>query len=119
MKHHLISVNWGALRGDAMKAKLASVETTLSQNTEDWLRLNAYTWIVYASQSVQDLYTMFLPHITQENRLLIIRVDDGEVYGWQAQWVWDWFTKHRKPARPTLLSTPPLTRDPRSGRPTS
>lgn len=62
----------------------------------DWLRYAPNAWIVWTSDSPEQLYQRLLPFTGRPNELvLILRVNPDGRYGWMPKSVWDWFKKER------------------------
>lgn len=47
------------------------------------------TWLVSTNESIENLYNMLRPLITDKDRLLILRMNN-RYYGWLSKNVWDW-----------------------------
>jgi hypothetical protein len=65
------------------------------EHAGDWLRFNAYTWLVWTDKTVEEWYEILRHHITQADQVLIGPIDLKERAGWSQKWVWDWIDRAR------------------------
>jgi hypothetical protein len=72
------------------------IEDVLSQ-AGDWLRFDAWSWLVYSSYSAHDISSALQRKLSAEDSILIIACDPNDYNGFAQQWVWDWINKYRTP----------------------
>ena len=81
--------------GDDRLVDLSRVEPVFNENSDDWLRFNAKTWVVWTDKTAVDWYNLLRPFITKKDELFIFGLDPSERYGWGEKMVWDWFDRKR------------------------
>jgi len=71
-------------------------DNIFTQNAGDWLRFNAFTWIIWTDKTVNQWYEILRHHLTQADQVLIFPVDLRDRAGWSQEWVWEWIDQHWK-----------------------
>jgi hypothetical protein len=61
----------------------------------DWLRFNAWSWLVATDYPVQDVSAALRTVLASEDSILIIRCDPNDYSGFAQKWVWDWINKYQ------------------------
>jgi hypothetical protein len=83
----------------------------------DWLRFDAWSWLVATDYSVHDVNAALRSALTPEDSILIIRCDPSDYTGFAQPWVWNWLRKYQAPSaglaggyeRGALASDSPLS----------
>jgi hypothetical protein len=61
----------------------------------EWFRYTPTSWIVWTSSSAEKWYERLRPHISDEDTMLVARIDTTEIQGWVSKSLWDWLNKDR------------------------
>ena len=72
------------------------IEDILSE-AGDWLRFDAWSWLIYSSYSAHDITSALRGKLLPEDNIMIIACDPTDYSGFAQQWVWDWINKYRTP----------------------
>jgi hypothetical protein len=64
----------------------------------DWLRFNAWSWLVATDYTVHDVTASVRTVLTVDDSFLIIRCDPSDYSGFAQPWVWDWINKYQAPS---------------------
>jgi hypothetical protein len=81
---YLLTINW-AQTPDAKKIK--NIEAVLPGR---WMRFNQDSWLLFTTQTSQQIYGQLAPNLTVKDSELILRVDEGDWWGFAQPWVWNW-----------------------------
>jgi hypothetical protein len=54
-------------------------------------------WVVWTDKSPLEIHNMLVPHILNEDNMLIVPIDASVKQGWMPKWVWDWFDSKQHP----------------------
>ena len=63
----------------------------------DWLRLNAFTWLIFASADPRTISLKVEQSVDPGSRILVVRASPRNLYGEQPKWVWDWIQARVSP----------------------
>jgi hypothetical protein len=72
------------------------IEAFLSE-AGDWLRFDAWSWLMYSSYSAHDIASALKEKLLPEDSIMIIACDPNDYSGFAQPWVWDWINKYRSP----------------------
>ena len=70
-------------------------DALFTQHALDWLRLNAFLWVIWTDKTVDEWYEILRHHITQKDNVMIFPIDLKERAGWAEKWVWEWIDRAR------------------------
>ena len=79
----------------AKAPKVTELQPVFDQQAEDWLRLNVHTWLAYSNLTSAQWYEVLRLHLTQDDSVLVMRLDATEYFGWEPEWVWNKIQKKR------------------------
>jgi hypothetical protein len=63
--------------------------SALKNNCNYWWHFLEATWIVETPKSVHEYANLLYPHMTQEDRLLVVKITK-DYQGWLPKEAWDW-----------------------------
>ncbi len=59
-----------------------------------WWHYLDSTWIIKTNMNSVQIWNILAPHITTMDRMLIIKIDSYDKYGWLPQDAWDWLNSY-------------------------
>lgn len=62
------------------------------KNLGAWWHYLDSTWIIKTNLTSSQIWTNLSNHITTTDRLLIIKIDFNDKWGWLSQDAWDWLS---------------------------
>jgi hypothetical protein len=71
----------------------SSLHNAIRSNCKAWWHYLQSTWLVDTNLDVNTFANALLPHITQQDRLLVIEVS-GFGQGWLPKEAWQWISNH-------------------------
>jgi len=72
----------------------AAVDSLLNGAVKDWLRLNAYQYLVATELSAEQLFAQLKPVLPFGANIIVMSVNLHDRYGWASALIGDWIRKH-------------------------
>ncbi len=81
--------------GYSITAQPAALEPAMSVIADDWIRINANTWVLWSEKTIATCDEIVRGKIGASDHVFIVKIDLSERAGWMPKWMWDWLNKPR------------------------
>lgn len=73
------------------RIKVHELEPVFTAIGDDWVRISAFSWILWTNKPAPYIYTLLQPHLDATDQMLIASMNSHDFYGNLSPWIWHWF----------------------------
>ena len=70
--------------------KMRDLEVAFTDPEDDWIRLSAFTWLLWSPKPVGIIYNRIKPLLDTQDKFFISEVEIRQTAGFIPPWAWTW-----------------------------